>query len=212
MPNDMSNPFQGTGEWLAARIGCVTASRMADVLNVLASGKPGADRAKYMRELLAERLTGNAMAHVVTQPMRDGLAREPEARELYEAETGSIVELCGFVLHPTIEYAGASPDGLVGAHGLVEIKCPTDTTYVDWLLAGKVPDKHKPQLLFQLACTQRQWCDFVAYNPNVRDVRKRLFVRRFEPAPAEVAAIEDKVREFLAELEQMFQQISEMAE
>lgn len=204
MPNDMSNPLQGTGDWLAQRVGCATASRMNDVLATLKNGKPGAERERYMKELLAERMTGSAMAHVITQPMRDGLAREPEARELYEAETGLLITLCGFVPHPTIENAGASPDGLVGNDGLIEVKCPTDLTYIDWLMAGTVPEKHKPQMLFQLACTQRTWCDFVAYNPNMKSARKRLFVRRFQPEPAQIAEIEDKVRTFLAEVDAEF--------
>ena len=207
MPNDMSNPLQGSGDWLAQRVGCATASRMNDVLATLKSGKAGADRERYMKELLAERMTGSAMQHVITQPMRDGLAREPEARELYEAETGNIVTLVGFVPHPTIEYAGASPDGLVGTDGLVEIKCPTDLTYIEWLLAGTVPEKHQPQMLFQLACTRRKWCDFVAYNPNVRASRKRMFVRRFEPQAAQIAEIEDKVRAFLAEVDEAFDRL-----
>lgn len=199
--NDLSNPFQGTGDWLAERVGCATASRMNDVRDFRKDGKPGAARIRYMKELLAERMTGNAMPHVVTQAMRDGLEREPEARALYEAHTGNIVRLVGFIRHPEIENAGASPDGLVDDDGLIECKAPTELTHVSWMLAGVVPEEHVNQILFQLACTGRQWCDFVSYCPTMKDPKHRLFVRRYVPPLGHVSQIEDDVRKFLAEVD-----------
>jgi exodeoxyribonuclease (lambda-induced) len=180
---------------------------MADVLDVLKNGKPGAARERYIREIIAERLTGSALQRYVSQPMLDGIEREPEAREMYEAETGSIVTLAGFVRHPTIEFCGASPDGLVDDCGLVEIKCPTDATHVEWLLAKAIPDKHIPQMLLQLACTRRSWCDFVAFNPNFRKPAHRLMIRRFTPEPAAIQAVEDSARAFLAEVDQTLKMI-----
>lgn len=208
--NDTPNPFQGAnGEWLAARVGCATASRMCDVLDFKKDGSPGAARIKYLKELVAERMTGQAMEHYVTKAMQDGIDREPHARSEYETISGSIVRLTGFIAHPAIEYAGASPDGLIDHDGLVEIKCPTDVTHVDWLMAGVVPDQHKPQMLFQLASTRRQWCDFVSFSPHIRDERRRLFVRRFEPQPAEIEEIEEKVRAFLRDVDAAFRRITE---
>lgn len=203
------NPFQGTAEWFESRTGCLTASRMADVLAVSKrDGKPLKARQDYLRDLLAERLTGHAMPHVVTPAMRDGIEREPLARAAYEIATGSILRLTGFVPHPTIEFFGASPDALVGAEGLVEFKCPTVPTHMDWLIAGVVPDEYKPQMLSQLACTRRKWCDFVSWNPEFRESRQ-LFVRRFEPTAKEIAAVEESARAFLKELDAMFRAFTE---
>ena len=202
-----SNPLQGDADWLAARTGCLTASRMADIFYVLKNGDPSAASKSYMLEIIAERLTGSAAQHYVSEPMRDGLEREPEARAMYEAETGSIVTLAGFVPHPTIEFCGASPDGLVDGDGLVEIKCPTDATHVKWILAKEIPGEHIPQMLLQLACTGRQWCDFVAFNPNFRKPAHRLMIRRFTPAPAAIQAVEDSARAFLAEVDETLKMI-----
>lgn len=205
------NPFQGTGEWLSARTGCLTASRMADVLAVSKrDGKPLKARSDYMKELVAERLTGSAMAHVVTPAMKDGIEREPLARSAYEIASGQIVRLCGFVPHPTIEYAGASPDGYVGTDGLMEAKCPTVSKHLDWMLCKEVPEEHKPQMLWQLACTRRTWCDFVSYHPEFPEA-KQLFVVRFEPDAAEIAAVEIEARKFLAEVDACFQMVAEAA-
>lgn len=206
--NDLSNPYQGTGEWLADRAGCCTASRMNDVLDVLKDGRPGAKRLSYAKELVAERLTSNSMTHVVTNAMRDGIEREPSARAEYEFATGNIVRLTGFVPHPRIEFAGASPDGLVEHDGLIEIKCPTEATYVEWLAAGCVPDKCKPQMIFQAACTGRGWIDFVAYHPDMPP-KLRLFVRRFEPSAEEIAGLEAKVVEFLQQVDAIFEAITQ---
>jgi putative phage-type endonuclease len=202
------NPLQGGGDWLEERAGCATASRMRDLLDFRKDGKPGAKRLQYMKELVAERMTGNSVHHHMTQTMADGIEREPFARELYEDVSGNDVVLCGFVRHPTIEFAGASPDGLVGHEGLIEIKCPTAPTFVDWLIAGTVPEEHMDQMMFQLACTRRRFCDFVAYHPDMIEGTKRLFVRRFEPSQGLIATLEDSVRGFLVEVEQLFTKVT----
>jgi len=119
-------------------------SRRIDAKRSKRDGKPLKARSDYLRDLLAERLTGHAMPHVVTPAMRDGIEREPLARAAYEIATGSILRLTGFVPHPTIEFFGASPDALVGADGLVEFKCPTVATHMEWMLAGVVPDPNDP--------------------------------------------------------------------
>lgn len=202
------NPFQRTGDWFAARTGCLTASRIADVLAVSKStGKPLKARADYMKELVAERLTGNAMTRVVTQAMRDGIEREPQARAAYEIATGSILRLTGFVPHPTIVYAGASPDALVGSDGLAEFKCPTVPTHMDYLLAGTVPDDYRWQMLWQIVCTRRQWCDFASFHPEFPEA-KQLFVVRYVPTAEEIADIEAKAEAFLAEVDALFEAVA----
>lgn len=195
-----ANPLQGTGEWLAERTGCLTGSRMADALDFTKAGKPGARRVALVKALAAERMTGIAMRNVVLPRMQYGLEREPDARARYEAQTGNLVQLAGFVAHPEIDWCGASPDGLVDADGLVEIKVPETTTMLGYIADGVVPDQYKPQMCLQLAATRRRWCDFVAFDDRIRREDRQIFIRRFEPTPAEIEQIEQVARAFLAEV------------
>ena len=196
----------GTNQWHAARRGCLTASRMADAIAVLKNGKPSEARRKLMFDLLAERMSGVAVEHYVTPAMEWGIAHQADATAAYEAETGELVGPEVFVLHPSIDWFGATPDGIIGSDGLIEIKCPTTPKHLAWVMAGEVPDEHKPQMLAQLACTGRQWVDFVAFDPRVQK-GPQLFIRRFQPERAEVERIEAGAREFLEELPAMERQL-----
>lgn len=151
---------QGSAAWLQSRIGRITASRMVDVLNIRKDGKPGADQLRYFSEVLCERLSGVATDHYVSPAMEHGTELEPFARTAYELETGEDVEQVGLVLHSAFDWLAASPDGLVGAHGMVEFKAPTTIKHVSWLLADEVPDEHKAQMFTGMACCERDWCDF----------------------------------------------------
>lgn len=197
----------GTPGWVAARRGLLTASRIGDALAVLKTGKPSEARRKLMFELLAERMTGAAVDHYVTPAMQWGIDNQADAIAEYEAITGELVGPEVFVLHPEIDWLGATPDGLVGSDGLIEVKCPTTPKHLSWLVAGKVPDEHQPQMLCQLACTRRQWVDFVSYDPRVKG-KARIMIRRFEPPREEIQKIEEGARQFLAELESMSEQIA----
>lgn len=192
--------------FLNARAGKLTASRMAAAMSFLKNGKPSAERTKLMHELLAERLTGDSVRHYVTPAMEHGIQTEDEARLVYECETGRLVERGVTIDHPEIDYFAATPDGFVG-DGLLEIKCPTTTTFIGWRLAGVVPEEHRPQMLAQLACTGRKWVDFFAYDPRIRK-HPRFMLVRYEPKPEEIAAVEDAARQFLAELDEMFEQLT----
>lgn len=206
---------QDDPRWVPARVGKLTASRMADAIAMVKDGgklkdgtqkyKPAASRQTLLFDLAAERVTMTAKTHFVTDAMQHGIDHEPFAAERYEALSGNIVRLSGLYDHPTIEWFAASPDREVDHDGLVEIKCPTTTTFMRWTLAGVVPEEHVPQMLAQLACTRRKWCDFVAYDPRV-PAERQLFVRRFEPAQEQIEEIEHKAREFLAELDDMVDQ------
>lgn len=187
--------------WLSARAGKLTASRMRDVLDVRKDGKPAAGRIRLLHEILAERMTGDSVRHFVNGAIQWGLDHEDEAKVAYEAQTGAIIGAAGFFDHPRIDNFGATPDGTLDGGGLIEIKCPTTTTFVQWRMAGVVPEEHKPQMLAQLACTGRRWCEFVAYDPRVRQDSHRLFVRRFTPTADEIAAIEAAAAAFLAEVD-----------
>jgi hypothetical protein len=154
--------------WLAARAGKLTASRMRDAMSFRKDGKPSAERSQLMRELLAERITGHSVRHYVTDAMQHGLDTEADALAAYEAATGELVTPAGYYDHPRIDNVGATPDGLLSGDGLIETKCPTTATFIDWTMAGEVPAMHKPQMIIQLACTGRAWCEFVAYDPRIQ--------------------------------------------
>lgn len=157
---------QRSDEWFSARLGCVTASRTADVMAKTKSGY-SASRANYMAQLITERLTGQANEGFSSAAMQWGTDTEPQARMAYELMTGETVVETGFVLHPRIKFFGASPDGLVGSDGLIEIKCPNTATHIDTLLSEKVPSKYITQMHVQMICTGREWCDFVSFDPRL---------------------------------------------
>jgi hypothetical protein len=194
--------------WLSSRCGKLTASRMFQVLDMTAKGAEGAKRKALKIELLAERLTGDAVPHFVNSFMQWGIEQEPAAKAAYELATGCLIGPAGFVDHPTISDFGATPDGLIPG-GVVEFKCPATTTHVGWLLAGGVPDQHKPQILAQLACAGREHAVFVSFDPRVRDPRKQLHIAEWTPAKAEIEEIEEHARRFLAEVEAMFRALTE---
>jgi len=190
---------QRTEEWFAARLGKVTASRVADVIAKTKSGY-STSRDNYMAQLVCERLTGQQGESFTNSAMQWGTETEPLARSAYEASTDIMVEELGFVLHPKIDMAGASPDGLVGLFGMLEIKCPNTATHIEALLTETVPTKYITQMQWQMACAQRQWCDYVSYDPRIR-ADLQLFVKRVEFDAPYVAMLEEEVIKFLKELD-----------
>ena len=188
---------QRTDQWLLDRLGHVTASKADCVL----AGKETAKRQGYIIQLVTERLTGQVQDSFTNSAMAWGTEQEPVARAVYQSTLAGdlFVEETGFVKHPTIEWLGASPDGLVG-DGLVEIKCPNSTTHVEYLMDGKVPAKYKPQMMVQMLCTQRKWCDFVSFDPRLPE-DLQLFVVRFEPKQEELDKIESAIKDFLTEVD-----------
>ena len=189
---------QRTEEWFAARLGKVTASRVADVIAKTKSGY-SASRDNYMAQLICERLTNTQGESFTNAAMQWGTETEPLARSAYEAHA-EMVEEVGFVQHPKIEQAGASPDGLVGLFGMLEIKCPNTATHIDTLLSQTVPTKYITQMQWQMRCCERQWCDFVSFDPRLpQDLQ--LFVKRIDFDAAYVATLEEEVNLFLKELD-----------
>lgn len=191
--------IQGSPEWFAIRCGKVTASRVADVVARTKTGW-GASRANYMAELVAERLTGTRQEGYSNAAMQWGTDMEPEARRTYEFYRDVDVVQAGFIVHPRIETSGASPDGLVEPSGLVEIKSPNTATHIDTLLAATVPAKYVTQMQWQMACTGRQWCDFVSFDPRMPEAM-RLFVKRVQRDDEAIAELEKHVVAFLEELD-----------
>ena len=191
---------QGTEEWKQARAGKVTGSRLNDVLAKIKTGE-AASRRDYRAQLVAEILTGLPQdSTFVNEAMRWGTEHEAEARGVYEAMAGCMVDTVGLVLHPTIDRAAASPDGLVGDVGLLEIKCPNTATHLDYILADEVPAKYQPQMLWQMRCCERDWCEFMSYDPRLPE-HLQVFVKRFDRDDARIAAIEAEVQRFLAEVD-----------
>lgn len=195
----MEQLVQGSPEWFAARLGKVTASRIADVVARTKSGW-GASRANYMSALVCERLTGVKEDTYVNAAMQWGTDHEPEARAAYEFLTGNAVELVGFVDHPKIPMSGASPDGHIGKDGSLEIKCPQTASHLEFLLEQSIPQKYMLQMQWQLACSGRQWADFVSYDPRMPE-GLRMFQKRVLRDSALIPTLEKDVAEFLSELD-----------
>ena len=198
---------QRTPEWFAARLGKVTASKVADVIAKTQTGY-STSRANYMAQLVCERMTGTQAESFSNAFMQWGTDQEPLARAAYEAAQDVLVNETGFVIHPTIAEAGASPDGLVGDDGLIEIKCPITATHIETILSEKVPAKYITQMMWQMACTGRQWCDFVSFDPRM-PAGLQIFIKRIAYNEAVAKGLEKEVKEFLTELETKIVKLNE---
>lgn len=198
---------QGTPEWFAQRLGKVTASRVADVIAKTKSGY-STSRENYCVELALERITGARQESYTNSFMEWGTATEPLARAAYEAHTGFIVEEVAMIPHPTIPMAGASPDGLA-EEGQIEIKCPTQATHAKTLLSKKPDGKYITQMQWQMACTGREWCDFVSFDPRFPQ-HLQLFVTRVMRDNEMIAELEKEVISFLAEVQTMVDKLNEL--
>ena len=191
---------QRTEEWFNIRLGKVTASSLYKVLAKTKTGY-GADRANYMTQLVLERVTGNKAESYTNASMQWGIDQEPFARAAYESSRGVMVDEIAFVPHPSIEMSGASPDGLVGDKGMVEIKCPDSKTTLEcWLSDSPVEAKYYAQMQWQMRCADRDWCDYVVFDPRM-PLKAQLFVRRVERDNAWIATTEVEVNKFLAEVD-----------
>lgn len=199
---------QRSDEWFAARIGKVTASRVADVIAKTKTGF-SASRDNYMAQLVCERLTGQKADGFTNSEMQWGTETEPLARAAYESLKDVLVDQVGFVPHPSIIMAGASPDGLVGDDGLLEIKCPNTATHIETLLNQTVPGKYNTQMQFQMACTGREWCDFVSFDNRLPE-ELQLFVKRILRDNMYIRLMEDEIVKFLNELDIKIAQLMEI--
>lgn len=199
---------QGTLEWRLARCGSLGASRVADALAKTRSGW-GASRANLMAELIAERLTGVPAENYTNAAMQWGTVTEPDARAAYEFRQDVDVTLVGLVRHPMIRMTHASPDGLVGDDGLLEVKCPNTATHIETLLGASVSGKYVTQIQWQMACTGRAWCDFVSYDPRLPE-EHRLFVKRIPRDEKMIGELEREVETFLAEVDHKLARIASL--
>jgi putative phage-type endonuclease len=191
--------LQRTEQWFAERCGRVTASRVADVVARTKTGW-STSRANYKAQLVCERLTGVVEPGYINGPMQWGLDQEASARDAYCFYRDADVLEVGFIRHPTIEMSGASPDGYVGEDGLVEIKAPITATHIETLLGQSVPSKYLTQIQWQLACTERAWCDFVSFDPRL-PAEMQIFVQRIERDDTAIGGLEAEVSDFLGEVD-----------
>lgn len=194
------NERQGTQEWMESRLGRVTASKLADVMSKGRGNAPSATRANYMAQLVVERLTGVPAEGHTNAAMQWGTETEPQARAAYMLETGRAVSEVGFIAHHSIEMAGASPDGLIGDDGGLEIKCPNSATHIATLLGAPIDGKYIKQMQWGMACTKRAWWDFVSFDPRLPD-EMQIHIRRVPRDPAMIVEMESAVQDFLADVE-----------
>jgi exodeoxyribonuclease (lambda-induced) len=202
------NVEQGTPAWIAARRGAITASRIKDVMAVLKNGGESESRAKYKLELIAERISGITTEHYVSPDMLRGTELEPIARAEYEITSGNVVDQVGFAIHPEIPTSGASPDGIIGDDGAIEIKVPRVHNHLRWLIGGIVPPEHQLQCLWVMNCCDRQWLDFISFCPELPD-GLRLFVVRMQRDDARIQQIEAEVVKFESEIEAVIADLSQ---
>ena len=199
---------QGTTEWLTARLGWTTGSRIVDIMPGV-KGKYLASRKNYMAEKVIEILTDESPEHFTSEAMQWGTDTEPLARSAYEAITGNFVDEDGFVPHPTIPKLGASPDGIVNPDGCIEIKCPNSATHLTTLLTEKIKRDYIFQMQTEIMCLEKQWCDFISYDPRMPD-NLQIFIKRIPRDEIMIAEIKMEVKKFQGELQEMLKKIKEI--
>lgn len=201
---DLSDIKQGSPEWLQLRCGHATASNFADVL---AKGQ-GKTRAKYLRQVVAERLTGKPVETYRNGHMDRGNEQEPLARMAYEARTGEPVEEVAFIKHRDL-MAGCSPDGLIGTDGGGEFKCVIPTVQLETILTGGYPSEHKAQIQGSLWLSGRKWWDFCSYSPDFTDAHLRTYVFRVERDEPYILNLQAEVTVFLKEVDALVAKLKE---
>jgi putative phage-type endonuclease len=196
------NAPQGTEEWLKKRLGKITGSTIHKIMSLKENSST---RLKLLQDLTLERISGSPTKNIVTGPMARGLELESEARNAYELKNQKVI-LTGFINHPTIKEAGASPDGLVGEDGIIEIKCLNIKNHNEIVNKQNLPKQYNLQIQFQLACTNREWCDFVAYHP---ESDHPLYVKRVLPEYDLIKEIHEKAIIFVGEVEEKYRAMKE---
>jgi len=206
----MANEEQRTDEWYRARCGQLGASQISKALAKGRAGAESATRKNLMAEIIAMRLTGVTPEGFTSASIQFGIDNEPMARSAYEVTYGIFVDQTGWVPHPSIEWTGCSPDGLVGDDGLIEIKCPNTATHIDYLLAGIAPSEYHLQMLWQMEVCNKTWCDFVSFDPRLPE-DLQLFTVRFMRDDDRLNEIREGVKKFLSETEEVLTKLKEIS-
>jgi putative phage-type endonuclease len=194
---------QGSPEWMALRIGKIGGSRVSDVLTEGRNGAESLIKRKYKNELIRERLTGKKLETYKTPAMQRGIDLEPMARAWYEVKYNTFVDQVAIVLHPTIDGAQCSPDGIVEAtNSLIEIKIPNPENHLDNILTGgKQLEQYYDQVQWQLACMpEKEFCDLISFDPDMPD-HLQGFVKRIYRDDEYINNMQNAVIAFLSEIE-----------
>jgi putative phage-type endonuclease len=200
--------IQGSPEWFAQRCGKATASRISDIVAKTKSGY-STSRANYMAQLVVERMTNQVAESFTNAAMEWGIENEGFARANYESKMNLLVTETGAIDHPTIPMSAASPDGLVGDDGCLEIKCPNTATHIDTVLGGEVAKKYYDQMQWQMVCANRSWCDFVSFDPRMPE-GLQLFIKRIVRDDKYIAELEGEVIQFLAEVDDKVNKLNQL--
>ena len=204
----MSEVEQGSPQWFAQRCGKATASHISDIVAKTKTGY-STSRANYMAQLVVERMTNQVAESYSNAAMEWGVEQEVYARAAYEAKTGNMVDQVGAIDHPRIAMSAASPDGLVGDDGCLEIKCPNTATHIDTILGEAPAKKYYDQMQWQMVCANRSWCDFVSFDPRM-PAHLQLFVKRIERNDEYIEQLEKEVVQFLMEVEDKVKKLNEI--
>jgi putative phage-type endonuclease len=202
---------QGSPEWMVLRIGKIGGSRVADLLTEGRGGAESLTRKKYKNELIRERLTGKKLDTYKTPAMQRGIDLEPMARAWYEVKYNTFVDQVAIVLHPTIEGAQCSPDGLVEAtNSLIEIKIPNPENHLDNILTGgKQLEQYYDQVQWQLACMpEKEFCDLISFDPDLTGLEG--FVKRIYRDDEYINNMQNAVIAFLSEIETIVNNLKEI--
>ena len=208
--NDGFPIVQGTDAWKALRIGLLTGTGIASIL----PGKKGgylASRDTELRSIVVERLTGKADGGGFGgKYIKDGVEREPFARMAMEERIGYVIEEVAFVQHDWMK-VGISPDGLViGQKRNVEIKCPKDTTHLEYLQLSTTPEIYVPQVQSQLWMTGNEVTDFASYHPEFPP-ELQLHIIEVERDEHMIKMISEEVAKFLLEVNVLEKEMRERA-
>jgi putative phage-type endonuclease len=204
---DPTKVEQGSPEWLQLRLGCVSASTIADVMAKVRGGE-SATRQKLKLRLAAERLTGQVQESFSSPAMDWGREQEQFAAMAFESERGVFLDKTGWHPHPTIQWLGCSPDRLIDGDALVEIKCPNSSTMVAWMADDKVPTEYIKQIQCQLWITARAEAFFCAYDPRLPK-RKQLWIKEVERDVNLIKTMETEVTAFLSEVDQLVKSLEQ---
>jgi putative phage-type endonuclease len=202
--------LQGSDEWLAMRLGKITASRFKDVMTNGIGGSPSKTAESYMIELAIEAVTGKSLPFFENDAMRHGTETEPKARLMYELMTGNDVAEVAFIEHN--EFVGVSPDGLIGVNGGIEIKCPNTKTQVErYLGAIGLPDDYKWQVHGCIWVAEREWWDFVSFDDRIDTAAQYLCTRVYRDEKI-IKELDEKVKAFSESLQEMIIKLSKPLE
>ena len=209
--------IQGDSIWLQTRTGRITASEVADATAMLKrKGKDGREagdssavRETYKAALIAEIMTGRACENFVSKWMIRGTELEGEARAEYEIRNDVMVDTVGFIIHGSIDRSGASPDGLIGINGGLEIKVPKIETHIKWMRAGVLPAEHEPQVMYNIDTAEREWWDFLSYCPEMPLHLQQFKVRAYRN-DARIVELRSGVNQCLDEVDVMIEELNKL--